>query len=56
MALQKDNGKHAQILDAAIVEIACSGYHRTTVARIARRAGVADGVQVASSEVSPVMT
>ena len=40
---QKDNGKHALILDAAIVEIAQSGYHRTTVAKIARRAGVADG-------------
>jgi len=41
--MQRDNGKHSLILDAAIVEIACSGYHYTTVARIARRAGVADG-------------
>lgn len=43
MPPRKDSGKHAQILDAAIVEIAHSGYHRTTVAKIARRAGVADG-------------
>ncbi len=43
MSARRDNGKHAQILDAAIVEIAQNGYHRTTVARIARRAGVADG-------------
>jgi len=41
--MQRDNGKHSQILDAAIVEIARGGYHRTTIARIARRAGVADG-------------
>jgi len=40
---RKVNDKHARILDAAIVEIARQGYHRTTVARIARRAGVADG-------------
>lgn len=43
VSAQRDNGKHSQILDAAIVEIARSGYHRTTVAKIARRAGVADG-------------
>ena len=43
MPPRKDSGKHAQILDAAIVEIARNGYHRTTVAKIARRAGVADG-------------
>ena len=43
MSAQRDNGKHSQILDAAIVEIARSGYHRTTVAKVARRAGVADG-------------
>jgi TetR/AcrR family fatty acid metabolism transcriptional regulator len=30
-------------LDAAVVEIAGHGYHRTTVSAIARRAGVADG-------------
>ena len=43
MATQRENDKHARILDAATVEIATSGYHNTTVARIARRAGVADG-------------
>ena len=35
--------KKEAILDAAVVEIAGHGYHGTTVARIARRAGVADG-------------
>jgi len=43
VATQRENDKHARILDAATVEIATSGYHNTTVARIARRAGVADG-------------
>lgn len=37
------DGKRHRILDAAVVEIARSGYYGTTVARIARRAGVADG-------------
>lgn len=35
--------KREKILDAASVEIARSGYFRTTIAAIARRAGVADG-------------
>jgi len=35
--------KREAILDAAIVELARSGFQRTTVAMIARRAGVADG-------------
>jgi TetR/AcrR family fatty acid metabolism transcriptional regulator len=35
--------KREKILDAASVEIARSGYFRTTVSAIARRAGVADG-------------
>lgn len=35
--------KQQRILDAAVVEIARRGYHATTVAMIARRAGVADG-------------
>jgi len=35
--------KRGRILDAAVIEIARSGYQNTTVARIARRAGVADG-------------
>lgn len=35
--------KKEAILDAATVEIAAHGYHSTTVAMIARRAGVADG-------------
>jgi TetR/AcrR family fatty acid metabolism transcriptional regulator len=38
-----DVGKRVRILDAAVVEIANNGYHQTTVAKIARRAGVADG-------------
>jgi TetR/AcrR family fatty acid metabolism transcriptional regulator len=41
--IKKDNGKRVRILDAAVVEIANNGYHQTTVAKIARRAGVADG-------------
>jgi len=35
--------KREAILDAAVVEIARQGYYQTTVAMIARRAGVADG-------------
>ena len=38
-----DGSKRTAILDAAVVEIARRGYHQTTVAMIARRAGVADG-------------
>jgi TetR/AcrR family fatty acid metabolism transcriptional regulator len=44
MARARDNGhKRERILDAAVVEIAQHGYYHTTVAMIARRAGVADG-------------
>jgi len=39
----KKNDKRDRILEAAVVEIAFSGYHQTTIATIARRAGVADG-------------
>lgn len=35
--------KREKILDAAVAEIARSGYFRTTVSAVARRAGVADG-------------
>ncbi len=35
--------KREKILDAATVEIAHSGYHRTTVSAVARRAGIGDG-------------
>ena len=43
--MANNNGKNKQerILDAAVVEIARRGYHQTTVAMIAKRAGVADG-------------
>ena len=38
------NGRsHGIEAPLAVVEIASQGYHRTTVAKIARRAGVADG-------------
>ncbi len=37
------DAKRERILDAAVVEIAHHGYHHTTVAMIARRAGIADG-------------
>jgi len=43
MARNSDGSKKTVILDAAVVEIARRGYHQTTVAMIARRAGVADG-------------
>ena len=44
MARARDNGrKRERILDAAVVEMAQHGYYHTTVAMIARRAGVADG-------------
>ncbi len=43
MARPSDGNKKERILDAAVVEIAQRGFHQTTVARIAKRAGVADG-------------
>jgi TetR/AcrR family fatty acid metabolism transcriptional regulator len=43
MARNSDGTKREAILDAAVVEIARHGYYQTTVAMIARRAGVADG-------------
>lgn len=43
MARNSDGNKQERILDAAVVEIARRGYHQTTVAMIAKRAGVADG-------------
>ncbi|MGD9546198.1 MAG: TetR/AcrR family transcriptional regulator [Candidatus Krumholzibacteriia bacterium] len=43
MARTSPGDKKQRILDAAVVEIARRGYHQTTVAMIARRAGVADG-------------
>ncbi len=43
MPRQATGRKKEAILDAAVVEIASHGYHGTTVAMIARRAGVADG-------------
>jgi TetR/AcrR family transcriptional regulator, fatty acid metabolism regulator protein len=43
-ALNKRSGeKRDAIIEAAIVEIANRGFHNTSVSRIARRAGVADG-------------
>ncbi len=43
MARRGSEDKKQRILDGATVEIARRGYHQTTVAMIARRAGVADG-------------
>ncbi len=43
MARRSSEDKKQRILDAATVEIARRGFHQTTVAMIARRAGVADG-------------
>lgn len=43
MNVEQREVKREKILDAASVEIAGSGYFRTTVSAIARRAGIADG-------------
>jgi len=43
MARKSTGQKREAILDAAVVEVARRGYYQTTVAMIARRAGVADG-------------
>ncbi len=43
MSRSSTGKKRELILDAAVVEIARSGYYQTTVAMIAKRAGVADG-------------
>lgn len=43
MARTSTGNKRERILDAAVVEIARRGFGTTTVAQIARRAGVADG-------------
>ncbi len=43
MARNSTGMKYEAILDAAVVEIARRGYYQTTVAMIAKRAGVADG-------------
>jgi len=43
MARSSTGMKRETILDAAVVEIARHGYYQTTVAMIAKRAGVADG-------------
>jgi len=40
---RRTDDKRTRILDAAVVEIARAGFFGTTVAKIARRAGVADG-------------
>lgn len=43
MHADRKEAKREHILDAAVLEIARSGYYKTTVSAIARRAGVADG-------------
>ncbi len=43
MARSSEGNKQEKILDAAVVEIARLGFYQTTVAMIAKRAGVADG-------------
>jgi len=43
LSSQRKEAKRERILDGAVREIASHGYYRTTVATIARRAGVADG-------------
>ncbi len=43
MARSSNGNKREMILDSALVEIAQRGFNQTTVAMIAKRAGVADG-------------
>ncbi|MFZ0613020.1 MAG: TetR/AcrR family transcriptional regulator, partial [Desulfobacterales bacterium] len=43
MSTHAKNDKYHRILEAAIRVFACYGYHQSTVAKIAREAGVADG-------------
>jgi len=43
MARKAGDNKRERILDAAVVELARQGYYQTTIAKIAARAGVADG-------------
>ncbi len=43
MVRSSNGNKREMILDSAVVEIAQRGFHQTTVAMIAKRAGVADG-------------
>ncbi|MBM7648882.1 TetR/AcrR family fatty acid metabolism transcriptional regulator [Bacillus ectoiniformans] len=41
--MKKNKPKYHQIIDAAVVAIAENGYHQAQVAKIAKKAGVADG-------------
>mgnify|MGYP003417694695 FL=1 len=41
--LKRDKPKYKQIIDAAVIAIAESGYHQAQVSKIAKQAGVADG-------------
>ncbi len=43
LTTDRNGNKRERILEAAVVEIAQHGYYQTTIAMIARRAGVADG-------------
>ncbi len=42
-SLKRDKPKYKQIIDAAVIAIAESGYHQAQVSKIAKQAGVADG-------------
>lgn len=41
--MKRDKPKYKQIIDAAVIAIAESGYHQAQVSKIAKEAGVADG-------------
>ena len=41
--LKREKPKYKQIIDAAVIAIAESGYHQAQVSKIAKQAGVADG-------------
>lgn len=42
-SLKRDKPKYKQIIDAAVIAIAESGYHQAQVSKIAKQAGIADG-------------
>jgi TetR/AcrR family transcriptional regulator, fatty acid metabolism regulator protein len=42
-SLKRNKPKYKQIIDAAVIAIAESGYHQAQVSKIAKQAGIADG-------------
>jgi TetR/AcrR family transcriptional regulator, fatty acid metabolism regulator protein len=42
-SMKRNKPKYKQIIDAAVIAIAESGYHQAQVSKIAKQAGIADG-------------